>query len=97
MSVFKYHAFIFLDQPPPWRKEQDLRLDISTNGLNQVYKSPQAIYQKTYSLEIVHLKKIYKFVKKNFLCQTNTTPKNGILLNKIACLLKCSIYQVDLC
>jgi hypothetical protein len=21
MSVFKYHAFIFLDQPPPWRSE----------------------------------------------------------------------------
>jgi hypothetical protein len=23
MSVFKYHAFIFLDRPPPWRTEQD--------------------------------------------------------------------------
>jgi hypothetical protein len=22
MSVFKYHAFIFLDRPPPWRTEQ---------------------------------------------------------------------------
>ncbi len=25
MSVFKYHAFIFLDRPPPWRTEQDMQ------------------------------------------------------------------------
>ncbi len=24
MSVFKYHAFIFLDRPPPWRTEQSM-------------------------------------------------------------------------
>jgi hypothetical protein len=23
MSVFKYHAFIFLDRPPPWHTEQE--------------------------------------------------------------------------
>ncbi len=31
-------------------------------------------------------------LEKTFLSWTNTTPKNGILLNKMACLLKSSIY-----
>ncbi len=39
----------------------DLRLDSSTNGLKQVYTSPQAIYYKTYFLRNVHLKIIYNF------------------------------------
>jgi hypothetical protein len=32
-------------------------------------------------------------LEKKFLSRTNTTPKNGILLNKMAHLLKSSIFQ----
>jgi hypothetical protein len=38
-----------------------LRLDTSTNGLKQVYTSPQAIYLKTYFLKNVYLNIIYNF------------------------------------
>ncbi len=39
----------------------DLRLDTSTNSLKQVYTSLEEIYWKTYFVNNVHLKIIYKF------------------------------------
>jgi hypothetical protein len=35
---------------------KDLRLNTSTNGLKQVYTSPQAIYLKKHIIEYVYLK-----------------------------------------
>ncbi len=51
----------------------DLRLDTSTNGLKQVYTSPETIYQETYFLKIVHLKLIYNFQKKVFVSNKYNT------------------------
>ncbi len=34
-----------------------------------------------------------QLLETKFLSQINTTPKNGILLNKMACFLKSSIFQ----
>ncbi len=44
----------------------DLRLDTSTNDIKHVYTSPEAIQQKTYFINNVHLKILYNFQKKRF-------------------------------
>jgi hypothetical protein len=65
-----------------------------------VYKQLKASLHKPTSklLENVFSKKcVFKnnlqLLEKKFLSQTNTTPKNGILLNKMAHLLKSSMFQ----
>jgi hypothetical protein len=42
----------------------------------------------------MYLKNNLQLLDKTFLSQTNTTPKNGILLIKMARLLKSSIFQL---
>jgi hypothetical protein len=53
MSVFKYHAFIFLDRPPPWRTEQ--------------YSTYMQYIYSMHNLLKVHLHKIFNssFVHQN--------------------------------
>ncbi len=38
MSVYKYHAFIFLDQPPPWRSETVVLRGIRPRRTSICYK-----------------------------------------------------------
>jgi hypothetical protein len=51
----------------------DLWLDTSTNGLKQVYTSPQAIYLKNSFYRKCVFKNNLELLEKKFLSQTNAT------------------------
>jgi hypothetical protein len=57
-----------------------------------LHKPTGNLLENLYSKKCV-FKNNLKHLEKKFLSQTNTTPKNGILLNKMAHLLKSSIFQ----
>ncbi len=73
-------------------------LDRST--ARYVYKRLKASLHKPTDILLENLfskkcaiKNNLQLLEKKFLFQTNTTPKNGILLNKMAHVLKSSIFQ----
>ncbi len=88
----------FSGSPASWAPTLRGLLDRTTT--RYVYKWLKASLHKPTGnlLEILFSKKcVFKnnlqLLEKNFLSQTNTTPKNGIFLNKMAHLLKSSIFQ----
>jgi hypothetical protein len=58
----------------------------------KVHKPTSILLENLFSKNCT-FKNNLQLLEKKFLSQTNTTPKNGILTNKMACLLKSSIFQ----
>jgi hypothetical protein len=57
-----------------------------------LHKPTGKLLENVFSKKCV-FKNNLKLLEKKFLSQTNITPKNGILLNKMAHFLKSSIFQ----
>jgi hypothetical protein len=68
-------------------------IDTSTNGLKQVYTKPRGNFLENLFSKKRAFKNNLQLLAKKFLSRTNTTPKNGNLLNKVAHFQESSIFQ----